>query len=59
MKKEINEKINSQKIKLFVVENNQKTGGVGKSTMCVNLAAEFVRKGKKVGILDIDLCGPR
>ena len=33
-------------------------GGVGKSTVCVNLAAEFLRQGKKVGILDIDLCGP-
>lgn|SRR3990167_4486238 len=33
-------------------------GGVGKSTVSVQLAIEFVRRGKKVGVLDIDLCGP-
>lgn len=33
-------------------------GGVGKSTIAVQLAASLRDKGNRVGILDIDLCGP-
>ncbi|GAU96229.1 hypothetical protein RvY_07703 [Ramazzottius varieornatus] len=33
-------------------------GGVGKSTVTVELALTLRSMGKKVGILDIDLCGP-
>lgn len=33
-------------------------GGVGKSTVAVNLALTFAAEGKNVGILDIDLHGP-
>ncbi|WP_243364283.1 Mrp/NBP35 family ATP-binding protein [Fundidesulfovibrio terrae] len=43
------------KYKLFVMSGK---GGVGKSSITVNLAAALARKGHKVGILDVDLHGP-
>ena len=33
-------------------------GGVGKSSVSVQLAQGFLAKGLRVGILDVDICGP-
>lgn len=33
-------------------------GGVGKSSVSVSIALGFARAGKKVALLDVDLCGP-
>ncbi|KAL7712340.1 Nucleotide-binding protein [Entamoeba marina] len=33
-------------------------GGVGKSTISSSLACSFAAAGSKVGLLDVDLCGP-
>jgi ATP-binding protein involved in chromosome partitioning len=33
-------------------------GGVGKSTVAVNLACSMAKKGMKVGLLDLDIYGP-
>lgn len=42
--------------KIFVVMSGK--GGVGKSTVSVNLAAAFALAGRKVGLLDVDVHGP-
>lgn len=33
-------------------------GGVGKSTVAAQLAITLAARGKEVGIMDVDICGP-
>ncbi|MFO7882977.1 MAG: Mrp/NBP35 family ATP-binding protein [Kosmotogaceae bacterium] len=53
--KKIKENIKSIKHKLLVMSGK---GGVGKSTVAVNLAVALADEGYNVGLLDIDLHGP-
>ncbi|MGD9637567.1 MAG: P-loop NTPase [Alphaproteobacteria bacterium] len=46
---------NNIKHKIVVLSGK---GGVGKSTVAVNLATSLMLKGQKVGILDVDIHGP-
>ncbi len=49
------ENLRNVKHKIIVMSGK---GGVGKSTVAVNLAVSLARKGKAVGILDADMHGP-
>ena len=51
----VREKMSQVKHKIIVLSGK---GGVGKSTVAVNLATALALEGKKVGLLDVDLHGP-
>ena len=54
-KQAIDERLKGVKHKIFVLSGK---GGVGKSTVAVNIACALARKEMRVGLLDIDIHGP-
>jgi len=53
--KAINERMAHIKNTILVLSGK---GGVGKSTVAVNIAVELAREGKRVGLMDVDIHGP-
>ena len=52
---QIEDKLPDVKYKIAIASGK---GGVGKSTVAVNLALSLVKEGKRVGLLDSDIYGP-
>lgn len=55
MKEKVNERMGQVKKEIMVMSGK---GGVGKTTIAVNLAIALKAKGFKVGLLDLDIHGP-
>jgi ATP-binding protein involved in chromosome partitioning len=53
--RDLGENIKNVRHKILVMSNK---GGVGKSTVAVNLSLGLARKNMRVGLLDIDIHGP-
>lgn len=53
--KRLKDNLDRIKNKIIVLSGK---GGVGKSTVSVNVARGLAKKGKKVGVLDVDIHGP-
>ena len=53
--KQIEDRLSHIKHKIFVMSGK---GGVGKSSVAVNVACALVKLGYKVGLLDVDIHGP-
>jgi len=51
----LEEKMASINYKIIVISGK---GGVGKTTVAINLAYSLALRGKQVGILDVDIHGP-
>ncbi|MCF8053853.1 MAG: Mrp/NBP35 family ATP-binding protein [Deltaproteobacteria bacterium] len=54
-KQKLSSRLSKIKRKIVVMSGK---GGVGKSTVAVNLAVSLALKGKRVGLLDVDIHGP-
>lgn len=54
-KSQLQLRMNAIRRKILVLSGK---GGVGKSTVAAQLAVSLARQGKKVGLLDVDICGP-
>jgi ATP-binding protein involved in chromosome partitioning len=57
MQRGLPQKRSIKDVKKIVAVSSAK-GGVGKSTIAVNLALSFARRGYRAGILDTDIFGP-
>ena len=57
MKKPVRNKVDVENVKKIILVASGK-GGVGKSTMAVNIACGLSRAGKAVGLIDADILGP-